>query len=134
MKHSNTQLMTLPDELLLNILKKLNSNDVLCSLMGSNTRLDRIIRDPCFTTEINLIELNDDDTHGHVEKRFDRFCLDILPEIHHLIKCLKVPSTSMERLLLAADYPNLSQLNIFMQDKEPILHLNGEGSTGIFIC
>ena len=41
MNHSSAQLMNLPDELLLIILKKLDNVDVLCSLMGSDVRLDQ---------------------------------------------------------------------------------------------
>ena len=128
MNHSNAQLVKLPDELLLIILKKLANTNVLYSLMGLNLRLDRIIRDPCFTTEINLIKLNDDETSGQVETLIDRFCLDILPTIGHRIRWLKVRSISMERVLLATDYLNLSQLDILISDKEPILHFNGEST------
>ena len=84
MNSSSAQLMKLPDELLLIILKKLDSISVL-SLLGFNTRLDRIIRDPCLTTEINLVELNDDDAHEQVDIFIDRFFSNILPKIHHLI-------------------------------------------------
>jgi hypothetical protein len=130
MNHSSAQLMKLPDELLLIILKKLDHTDVLYSLLGLSIRLDQIIRDPCFPTEINLIKLKDDETSGQVETWIDRFCLDILPTIGHRIKWLKVRSTSMERILLAADYPNLSQLDIFVQGKAPVLHFNGEKTLG----
>jgi hypothetical protein len=128
MNHSSTQLMRLPDELLLIILKKLDNVDMLLSLMGSNPRLEQIIRDPCFTTEIDLIKLNDDERCAQVDTFIDRFCSDILPRIHHQIKWLKVQSTSMERLLLAADYSNLSQLDIFIPHEEPFLHFNGEST------
>ncbi|CAF4381930.1 unnamed protein product, partial [Rotaria sp. Silwood2] len=37
----------------------------------------------------------------------DRFCLQILPEIHYKIKWLDLESSSMERILLATNYPNL---------------------------
>ena len=118
--------MNLPDELLLIILKKLDNVDVLDALMGSNFRLDRIIRDSCFTTEINLINSNDDERSGQRETLIDRFCLDILPTISQQIRSLKVRSTSMERVLLAADYSNLSQLDIFISNDEALRHFNGE--------
>lgn len=125
MKSPNAQLMKLPDELLLIILKKLDSIGVL-SLLGFNKRLDRIIRDPCLTTEINLVELNDDDANEQANILIDRFCLDILPKIDHLIRRVKVRSTSMERILMAADYPNLFELEIFLSHEEPVLLFNGE--------
>ena len=58
MNHSSAQLMKLPDELLLIILKKLDQTDVLYSLSGLSVRLDQVVHDPYFTTEINLIKLN----------------------------------------------------------------------------
>ena len=128
MNHSSAQLMQLPDELLLIILKKLDNVDVLLSLMGSNPRFDRIICDPCFTTEIDLIRPNDDERCAEMNTFIDRFCSDILPRIHHQIKCLKVQSTSMKRLLLAADYSKLSQLDIFIPQPQPFLYFNGEST------
>ena len=118
--------MKLPDELLLIILRQPDNVDVLYSLMGLNTRLDQIIRDPCFTTEISFVESNKEKSTQEVDIFIDRFCLDILPRIHHRIRWLEVPSTSMERILLAADYPNISRLDICIQDKELVLHFNGK--------
>lgn len=126
MNHSSAQLMKLPDELLLIILKKLDHSDVLYSLLGLSIRLDQIIRGPYFTTKINLIKLKDDERSEEVETWIDRFCLEILPTIGHRIQWLKVQSTSMERILMAADYTNLSQLDIFVDGKAPVLHFNGE--------
>ena len=117
--------MELPDELLLIILKNLNIK-TLHSLIGSNSRLDQIICDPFLTNEINLIKFDDDDSCDQVNAFIDRFCLDILPIIHHRIKSLKVQSTFMERVLLTADYPQLSQLGIVIRHNEHIQHFNGE--------
>jgi hypothetical protein len=125
MNHSSAQLMNLPDELLLFILKKLDNADILYSLMGLNLRLDQIIRDPYFITEINLIRPNDD-TCEQVDTLIDRFCLEILPTIGHRIRWLKIRSTSMERILSAAGYPSLSQLDVFIPDEKPVLHFNGK--------
>ena len=123
---TNAQLRKLPDELLLIIFKQLNNIDVLYSLFGLNTCLDQIIRDRCFTNEINFIELPDYTSSEQMEKLIDRFCSEILPNIDHLITCLKVQSTSMERILLAGDYSNLSRLEIFFPHIEPVIHINGE--------
>lgn len=125
MNRSLAQLTDLPDELLLIILKKLENTDVLYSLLGLYTRLDQTIRDPCFTTEIDLIKANEAQS-TRMDTLIDRFCMDILPEIHHRIRWLKLRSTTMERILLAAHYSNLSQLDIFIPDNEPILPFGGE--------
>ncbi|CAF4649203.1 unnamed protein product, partial [Rotaria sp. Silwood1] len=37
----------------------------------------------------------------------DRFCLQILPKIHHKIQFLNLESSSMERILLSTNCPNL---------------------------
>ena len=77
------------DELLLIIWKKLDYVDVLFSWIQSNPPLDRIICDPCLTTEIDLIQLSDDESCAQVDTFIDRFCSNILPRIHHHIKWLK---------------------------------------------
>ena len=107
MDRSSAQLMNLPDELLLIILKKLDNVGVLLSLMGLDARLDQIIHDPCFTTEIDLIQLNDDERCAQLDTCIQRFCSDILPAIYHQIKWLKVQSTSMEQLIIPV-YLNLT--------------------------
>ena len=98
MNQSSAQLMQFFDELLLIIWKKLDNVDVLFSWIQSNPLLDRIICDPCLTTEIDLIQLSDDESCAQVDTFIDRFCSNILPRRHHHIKWLKVQSTSMERL------------------------------------
>jgi hypothetical protein len=53
----------------------------------------------------------------------DRFCLQILPKIHHKIKWLNLESRSMERILLAKNYPNLNGLGLYDIDVEKALSL-----------
>ena len=53
----------------------------------------------------------------------DQFCLEILPSIHHKIKWLYLESTSMERILLATNYPNLYRLGIYKIQAERAVHL-----------
>ncbi len=45
MAHSTVSLLDLPDEMLLVIFKKLNSVEILHSLVGVNQRLDQLIKD-----------------------------------------------------------------------------------------
>ena len=122
---SDMQLVQLPDELLLIILKQLRNTDVLYSLFGLDTRLDQVLRDHCLTNEIDFIHPIDSSSR-QMERFVDRFCLDILPNIDHLITRLKVQLTLMERILRSADYSNLSQLEIFIQHVQPVLHINGK--------
>ena len=125
MVHSNVQLLDLPDELLLLILRQLRNLDVLHSLFGVNVRLNRIVNDPCFVSEISFIESKENPT-GQTETVLDRFLMEILPNIDHLITTLKVPSTLMERVLFSADYSNLSRLDVFIPDAQPVIHIEGE--------
>ncbi|CAF1552271.1 unnamed protein product, partial [Rotaria sordida] len=50
----------------------------------------------------------------------DRFCTSILPQKHHCIKKLILETTSMERILLAGDYPNLTSLELFGFEEEVV--------------
>lgn len=125
MSYITPQLSSLPDELVLVILKQLNNIDVLYSLMGLDQHLDEIIRDPCFTSVVNLMKSNNINSDQN-ETFLVRFCSDILPKIHHLIKRLQLDLTMMERILLAADYPNLSHLDIFIPHEDPVLNFYGE--------
>ncbi|CAF4409010.1 unnamed protein product [Rotaria socialis] len=68
-----------------------------------------------------------------VDTVLDRFCLQILPQIHHKINWLNAESSSMERILLAADYHNLRNLGLYnvdektaervFADESPLLHI-----------
>jgi hypothetical protein len=48
----------------------------------------------------------------------NRFCLQILPEIHDKIKWFDLESSSMKYVLHAADYPNLYCLGLYNIDEE----------------
>ncbi|CAF3225867.1 unnamed protein product, partial [Rotaria sp. Silwood2] len=53
MNHSNINLLDLPNEILLIILKKLHNMDVLSSLLGvDNQRLDIILQENTFTNNL----------------------------------------------------------------------------------
>ncbi|CAF3245281.1 unnamed protein product, partial [Rotaria sp. Silwood2] len=53
----------------------------------------------------------------------DRFCLQILPAIHHHIKWLNLESSSMKSILRATNYPNLYGLGLFDIDTETARYL-----------
>ncbi|CAF3395204.1 unnamed protein product, partial [Rotaria sp. Silwood2] len=119
-------LFDLPDEILLMIFKKLENVEIFYSLMDINMRLNQIVSDPIFTSQITLMKrispllLTSPLPHIIV----DRFCLQILPKIHDKIKWLKLETLSMERILLAANnYSNLRQLDIFIMNTKTDMHL-----------
>ena len=107
MNRSNVHLLDLPDEILLIILKKLNNIDVLYSLLDiNNGRLNILAQENTFTNILKFVSIDN-------ISLIDRFCIDILPRIHHNVKCFIFEPVFMERILLATDYPNLTELKIF---------------------
>ena len=106
MNRSSVHLLNLPDEVLLLILNKLSNIDVLYSLLNvNNRRLNILAQDNTFT---NILKFDCIDNTSLI----DRFCIDILPRIHHYVKCFIFDPVCMERILLATDYPNLTELKI----------------------
>lgn len=133
MRHSFVQLMDLSDEILLIIFEELNNAEILNSLMGINTRLDQILCDPIFTNHLTLMRSSSNDLfHPLVDVILDRFCSKVLPQIHRNIKRLNLESLSMERILLASDYPNLCGLGLYQIDYDTALRLfSGKNSTSL---
>ncbi|CAF3416395.1 unnamed protein product [Rotaria socialis] len=118
MNQSDINFLDLPNEMLLIILKKLDNIDVLYSLFGiNNKRLDILVQDGVFTNNLNFVT-----TSLITDEKFDRFCTYILPRSHHCVKKLILEATSMERILLAGDYPNLTYLELFNFKQEKVFH------------
>ncbi|CAF1526159.1 unnamed protein product [Rotaria magnacalcarata] len=106
MNRSNVHLLDLPNEILLTILRKLNNIDVLYSLLDiNNGRLDIIAQEKTFTNILNFVHIDE-------ISLIDRFCMYILPRINHNIKYFILEPNFMERILLAAVYPNLTELKL----------------------
>lgn len=112
MNHSAVGIEDLPDEMIINIWNNLNNIDVIYSFFGVSTRFDKLVRDPVYIRSIQLVEKNSK-TNKYCslpDSIIDRFCLDILPQIHHCIECLILEPLSMERILLLCAYPRLRKL------------------------
>jgi hypothetical protein len=126
MKYPCLQLTDLPDEILLIIFKKVDNVVLLYSLFGVNKRLNKILYDPIFTSHLNLqnpyLE-NLNSIHGPPRPIVNRFCLQILPKIHHKAKWLHLESSSMARFLLCTNYPNLNGLGLYNLELEKAKHL-----------
>ncbi|CAF1183127.1 unnamed protein product [Adineta steineri] len=89
--------------------------DVLYSLFDvDNQRLHMIVKEKTFTNTLTFVLTT---ITGHVlsiaDSITDRFCINILPNIDYNIKSLILESQSMERILLAANYPNLTELKLY---------------------
>jgi hypothetical protein len=124
MNDSFIQLDDLPDEILIIIFKKLNKISTLYSLLGVNRQLDKIVRDPIFTSYLALcIRYTNGNSDPLIDPILDRFCSQILPEIHDNIKWLDLEPLSMERILLSTNYPNLYKLGLYNIQEEMAKHL-----------
>ncbi|CAF1327692.1 unnamed protein product [Rotaria sp. Silwood1] len=87
MEYLFVTLNDLPDEILLIIFTKLKNVSLRYSLIGVNKRLNTIVRDPIFTSHLTLMRcLLDDSVCPLPDSTIDRFCAQILPEIHCQIK------------------------------------------------
>ncbi len=131
MAYRSVQLLDLPDELLLIILRKLHCVDKLYSLEGINKRLDEMVVSKCNTEIIDLATIfMDNDVYLTFDIILDRFCSHILPRIGHKVELLFLQQISMERVLLACEYPNLHNLNIVNFEADAVLrHLKGMNIT-----
>jgi len=114
MNNQTVNLLDLPDELLLIIFNKLGSADVIYSLLNSTQRLDRIVRSIDYTKAINLSEIDSD--------KIDRFCVELLPQIHDRIRIMTLESSSIERILCAAQFPHLNSIALVGFSPDVLLH------------
>lgn len=123
-QYSSVQLNDLPDEILMMIFRKLNNVMLLYSLSGVNIRLNRILYDSIFTSCLSLffvspvrsIKLDSSliySVHPLSCSILDRYCSEILPAIHENVTWLDLESSSMERILLATNYPRLSGISLY---------------------
>ncbi|CAF3181904.1 unnamed protein product [Rotaria sp. Silwood2] len=112
MEHISIKINDLLDEILIIILEKLSNIEVLYSLIDINKRLNTIAHDSIFTSHLTLICFFNDFT----DPLPDRFCLQILSEIHYKVKWLDLESISMKCILLVSNYPNLYELDLYGTD------------------
>jgi hypothetical protein len=115
MEYSCIELNNLPDEILLIIFKKLDNIDVLYSFHDVNKQLNQIVRDPIFTSSLNFVKWSSNKFINKLSSNvmLDRFRLQILPDISIKIKWLYLESSTVKRILNAADYPNLYGLGLY---------------------
>jgi hypothetical protein len=121
MNSHHAHILDLPNEVLFIILKKLDNIDVLYSLLGiNNQRLDILVQERIFSTVLNFVSTaeTNDKICSIPDSMLDRFCLSILPRVHENVKSLIVEPISMECILRAGDYPNLTELKLINFNKE----------------
>jgi hypothetical protein len=134
MEYSDIQLTDLPDEILMTIFKQLNGAEILYSLIGVNKRLNKIVHDSSFTSMLTLLNYHlDGSIYSLSYPMLDRFCSEILPEINHKIEWLNLELSSMARILLSTNYPNLYGLGLYGLEIEIAKYLF-TGKIVLFIC
>lgn len=134
MKDLFIQFNNLPVEILMIIFQNLTNVELLYSLFGVNQRLNQIIENSTFTSELTLSKSSTFVSIEHLfDQIIDRFCLEILPKIHYKIKRLNLESSSMKRIL-SISFPNLNELGIYIVENKAILSLfTGKfGFTNVF--
>jgi hypothetical protein len=120
MNEHHVHLCDLPNEILLLILKKLDNVHVLYSLLGiNNQRLHTLVQQEIFSNILNFLPIlqSTDDISSISCSILDRFCISILPRIHQNVKSLTLESDSIECILRAGNYPNLTKLKLFNFNK-----------------
>jgi hypothetical protein len=123
MNRTDTHLLDLPTEILFTILKNIDNMNVLYSLIGIGIeRLELLAKDETFTNTLNFVSTDIDGICSIPNSILDRFCTDILARIQSNVKSLIFESMTMERILLAADYPHLTQLKIFKFNSKIFSH------------
>ncbi|CAF4936759.1 unnamed protein product [Rotaria sp. Silwood1] len=114
MEYASIQLTDLPDEILMIIFKKLDGVEILYSLLGVNKQLNKIVHDRIFTSVLTLLKYHLDDRIDSLSFRMlNRFCSEILPQIHNKIQWLNLETSSMRRILRSTYYPNLIGLGLY---------------------
>lgn len=111
--------MDLPDEMILAIWKYLYNIDVLSAFTGLNSQFDRLIRDDAVIGSLTLLSHYPDQyPHLQPDSILDRFCLELLPKIHHRVRCLTLEPISMGRVLSTGSFPSLNHLTLINVDRD----------------
>ncbi|UJR30007.1 hypothetical protein I4U23_017553 [Adineta vaga] len=113
MEYSCVQLTDLPDEILMIIFKKLRNVEALYSLTDVNTRLNKILHDPVFTSVLTLMDRSVNNRICSLSYPIlHRFYLQILPQIHHKIQWLSLEISTMY-IIPSKNDPNLYGLGFY---------------------
>ncbi len=119
---NHLNLLDLPDEVLLVILKKLNMVGVFYSLADVNQRFNRLVLDSSYIRDLDMtINSVYDQASIDTQEVLSSICQKILPCIHHQVHKLTVEECSMKQILLAVNYPQLYSLSLINFQKETLL-------------
>jgi hypothetical protein len=113
--NNHRNIVSLPNEILLMIINKLNISDVVYSFMDINERFTQLVVDcRCIRNlDMTIMSMNSfyDRTFSINDKVLSRICDNILPRIHNQVTKIIVEQHSMERIL-SINYPQLYSLTL----------------------
>ena len=126
-------LLDLPNEILLMILKELKTVDILYFVANVNQRLNSIAHDYLLTRELDLTGLSTIkdrcDEYLTDEQVSSYLCQNILRRIHHQIHQLTLEPYVVKDIIAVATYPQLYSLSL-RNFQEEVLH---QCFTGAFV-
>jgi hypothetical protein len=137
-KRNSLNLLDLPNEVLLIIVKQLNMVDVLYSLVDVTERLDQLVLNRIYTRILDMtcvrMELLPDRVYSTDSHVCERICKNVLSRINHQVNELIVDQPSIKRVLHTTDYPQLHSLSLIDLDERSFLDfLKGNSSRFGFI-
>ncbi len=130
MEHPAVDLLDLPDEILLIIMKRITYAEVLYSFLGVNKRLDKLARSLTCTKCLDFSSISSTPEFpfdNYNVQVVDRYCRFILPEIDQKLEELIINQWWMKDILFTGQYPNLRRISI--RDYWP--HLLSRDLTGM---
>ena len=118
-------LVDLPNEIFLMVMKKLNMNDVLYSLVDVHERWNDLVLNPLYVRRVDLtcvkVTPSDDWIYSTDDHVVERICRDVFPRINDQVKELRVDQHALARVLHATSYPQLESLALIDIDDQVYL-------------
>jgi hypothetical protein len=112
LNNNDINILDLPDEMLRIIFNKLNTVDMLYSLVDVSQRFDRLALDSLYIHHLDLVIKQDDIHNSSVDTHIlDRICSKILPRINDKVTKFTLEPLSVERVLGTVHYPRLHSLS-----------------------
>ncbi|CAF1040738.1 unnamed protein product [Rotaria magnacalcarata] len=109
-------ILDLSNEILFIIFNKLNTIDVLYSLVDITQQFNQLVFDPFYIRNLNMTSLTMKSFYDRIysidNQVLDRICKNILPRISHQINELILEQYSMERVLHTNNYPQLYSVTL----------------------
>ncbi|CAF3173951.1 unnamed protein product [Rotaria sp. Silwood2] len=116
-------ILDIPDEIFFIIFKKLNTVEVLYSLVDVNRRFDRLALDSLYINNLNMTDTMTINSFYEQPCSIDAQVISkisekILPRIHDQVHKLTIEEFSIKPILLAVNYPQLYSLSLINFQEE----------------